>query len=57
MHALAAQGHANATALASGHLDAGHLDGCFEWLNRAVDQREPIITTNEELIAIRQPTR
>jgi hypothetical protein len=23
----------------------GDLDGCFDWLNRAIDQREPIITT------------
>jgi Flp pilus assembly protein TadD len=44
MLALAGKGHANATALACGHLSVGDLNGCFEWLNRAIDQREPIIT-------------
>mgnify|MGYP005852303739 CR=1 FL=1 len=44
MHALSGRGHANATAPASGHLASGDFDGCFEWLHRAIDQREPIIT-------------
>jgi TolB-like protein/predicted Ser/Thr protein kinase len=44
MLALAGKGYANATALATGHFSVGDLNGCFEWLNRAIDQREPIIT-------------
>jgi serine/threonine-protein kinase len=45
MHSLTGQLHSNATALAGTYLGVGDLDGCFEWLNRAVDQREPIMTT------------
>jgi len=45
MHTLAEHAHANATALAGGRLSIGDVDGGFEWLNRAIEQREPIITT------------
>jgi Flp pilus assembly protein TadD len=45
MHTLAEQGHPNATALACGHLAIGDRDGCFKWLDRAIEQRELIIVT------------
>jgi Flp pilus assembly protein TadD len=45
MHVVAGQGHTNATAFACGYLAIGDFDRCFDWLNRAIDQREPIIVT------------
>ncbi len=45
MHRLAERTHVNATALACIEAAVGDTDRAIGWLHRAIDQREPIIST------------
>jgi eukaryotic-like serine/threonine-protein kinase len=45
MHRFAERTHVNATALACIEAAVGDIDRAIEWLHRAIDQREPIIST------------
>jgi tetratricopeptide (TPR) repeat protein len=44
MHDLAEQGYVNATAFANIYCALGEIDTALDWLERAIDQREPIVT-------------
>lgn len=45
MHAFAARSHVNATAFACIYSALGESDTAVEWLDRAIIQREPIVST------------
>jgi tetratricopeptide (TPR) repeat protein len=44
MHEFAIRGHANAVNFGSMHAALGEIDTAMEWLERAIDDREPIAT-------------
>ena len=44
MHELAGQGFVNATAFANIYCALGEIDTALDWVERAIDQREPIVT-------------
>ena len=43
LHAIAAQAYVPATSFALIHLALGEIDEAFSWLNRAIEERDPII--------------
>jgi eukaryotic-like serine/threonine-protein kinase len=45
MHQLGGRIHVNASAMAGVYVAQGDLDSGAEWVDRAIEQREPIITT------------
>src|SRR6266568_7642310 len=44
MHEVAARSHVNATAFANIYTALGEIDAAVDWLDKAIDQREPIVT-------------
>jgi TolB-like protein/tetratricopeptide (TPR) repeat protein len=44
LHAVAEQTYIPASCFAWIHLGLGELEKCFEWMNRAVDERDPMMT-------------
>lgn len=44
MHGFAEQGHANACAFGNIYAALGDIETAVEWLDRAIEQREPIVT-------------
>jgi eukaryotic-like serine/threonine-protein kinase len=44
MHEVAARTHVNATVFANIYAALGEIDAAVDWLDKAIDQREPIVT-------------
>lgn len=57
MLAAAERTHVNATSLATIHTALGEIDEAMRWLERAVDQREPIIVATLDSWPIFDPVR